>query len=76
MILGIGIDIVEIDRIKNIIEKWNFHFLNKVYTLDERKYCEKKINQRFQSYAGYFAAKEACSKALGTGISGIKWKDI
>ncbi len=76
MIIGIGIDIIEIDRIKNIIKKWGHNFLDKVYTLDEKKYCEQKENNSFQSYAGYFAAKEAVAKALGTGIFSIKWTEI
>jgi|LSQX01.2.fsa_nt_gb holo-[acyl-carrier protein] synthase len=77
MIAGIGIDLVDIERIKQIIIKWEEHFLNKVYTPNEIKYCEERTYNRFQTYAGFFAAKEACVKALGTGIQeGIKWKDI
>lgn len=77
MIVGVGIDLVEIERIKQIIIKWGEHFLNRVYTLNEIRYCEERRYNRFQTYAGFFAAKEACAKALGTGIrEGIKWKDI
>jgi holo-[acyl-carrier protein] synthase len=76
MIIGSGIDLVQIDRIQNIITKWNLHFLNKVYTSNEIIYCEHKNNYRFQSYAGYFAAKEALTKAIGTGMQSIKWKEI
>lgn len=77
MITGIGIDLIEIERIKQVITKWGEHFINKVYTSHEIKYCEEKRYNRFQSYAGLFAAKEACAKALGTGIQdGIKWKDF
>ncbi len=76
MIIGTGIDIVDIDRIKKIIKKWDLHFLNKVYTLDEKYYCEQKKDSCFQSFAGYFAAKEAWVKAIGTGMKNIKWKEI
>ena len=77
MITGIGIDLIEIERLKQVIIKWGEHFLNKVYTSHEIKYCEEKKNNRFQTYAGLFAAKEACAKALGRGIQdGIKWKDF
>ena len=76
MIIGTGIDIIEIDRIKRIIKKWNYHFLNKVYTLDEIYYCKQRKEGCFQSFTGYFAAKEAWAKAIGTGIYGIKWKEI
>ena len=77
MITGIGIDLVDIGRLKQIIIKWEGHFLNRVYTPNEIRYCERRKYSRFQTYAGFFAAKEACAKALGTGIQeGIKWKDI
>lgn len=76
MIIGSGIDIVEIDRIKKIIKKWDSHFLNKIYTLNEKHYCEQKKDSAFQSFAGYFAAKEAWVKAVGTGMTNIKWKEI
>lgn len=61
-IIGIGIDIVEIDRIKKAVE--SEHFLNRVYTSDEKDYASSKHNP-FQTYAGMFAAKEAAVKALG-----------
>jgi len=76
MISGCGIDIIEINRIKNIIEKWGDHFLGKVYSQDEIVYCENKKNNKFQSYAGFFAAKEACVKAMGTGFRKLGWKEI
>jgi len=76
MIVGTGIDMVNISRIKRIIKKWDKRFLNKIYTAKEIVYCEKKSNNRYNSYAGIFAAKEACVKALGTGFRDIEWKDI
>jgi|LDZU01.1.fsa_nt_gi holo-[acyl-carrier-protein] synthase len=76
MIVGSGIDLVNISRIKKIILKWDRRFLNKIYTVKEMDYCEQKSNNRYHSYAGIFAAKEACAKALGTGFRDIKWKDI
>lgn len=76
MIIGIGVDLVDIARIRAIISKWDVHFLHKIYTSPEIKYCESKNENRFQSYAGLFAAKEAFSKALGTGFCNLKWKEI
>jgi holo-[acyl-carrier protein] synthase len=76
MIVGTGIDLVEIVRIKRIIQKFGNRFLNKIYTNNEIIYCEKKNSIRYHSYAGMFAAKEACAKAFGTGFRNIKWKDI
>ena len=76
MIFGIGIDIIEIDRIKKSIEKYGDVFLNKIFTATEVEYCLSKKN-KFQHFAARFAAKEAISKALATGWSkGFKWKDI
>ena len=76
MIFGIGIDIIEIERIKQSIEKFNDRFLNKIYTQTELDYCQSKKN-KYQHYAARFAAKEAIAKALATGWSkGFRWKDI
>ena len=66
MIFGIGTDIIEIARIDYAIN--NEHFLERVYTLNERKYCESRGRQAAASYAARFAGKEAFFKALGTGI--------
>lgn len=74
MIKGIGIDIIEIDRIRRAIIK-NNKFIDRIFTTNEKKTFEKK-NYSPQTIAGYFAAKEAVSKALGTGISNMQWKDI
>lgn len=76
MIFGIGIDIIEIHRIKQSIEKFDERFLNKIYTQTELDYCQSKKN-KYQHYAARFAAKEAIAKALATGWSkGFRWKDI
>ena len=76
MILSIGIDIVEVYRIRQTIARTP-RFLQRVFTTEERAYCEGKGVGTTQSYAGRFAAKEAFLKALGTGWSGkISWQDI
>ena len=75
MIIGCGIDLVNIKRIENIILKWGDNFICKVFTPCEKEYCEGKAN-KYQSYAGKFAAKEALLKALGIGLRGVKWKEI
>ncbi len=72
-----GTDIIEIYRIKQAIEKNGSLFLTKVYTSREIEYCESKKNNKYQHYAGRFAAKEAVSKVLGTGFAGgFDWNDI
>jgi holo-[acyl-carrier protein] synthase len=75
MILGTGIDIVKISRIKNLIEKYGERFLKKIYTEAEIEYCQQKINSA-SSFAARFAAKEAVLKALGTGMRNNSWQDI
>ena len=76
MIFGIGIDIIEISRIKKSIKKFDKLFLNKIYTQTELDYCFNKKN-KFQHFAARFAAKEAIAKALATGWSkGFRWKDV
>lgn len=76
MIFGIGIDIIEIERIKKSVDKFGDLFLNKIFTEIELEYSLKKKN-RYQHLAARFAAKEAISKALATGWSkGFRWKDI
>lgn len=74
MILGVGTDIIEISRIKKAIE--NESFLKKVYTDCERIEAEHKGINSVATYAGKFCAKEAISKALGTGIRDFKLQDI
>ena len=76
MIVGIGTDIVEIQRIKKIFYKYGEKFKKRCFTKDEIQRSEKTFND-INSYAKRYAAKEACSKALGTGLAkGIVWKDI
>lgn len=76
MILGIGIDICEIDRISNTLKKYKERFEKRCFTYLERKKCQGTYNKS-NCYAKRFAAKEATSKALGTGISnGISWQQI
>jgi len=76
MILGIGIDIVEIERVKKSVLKYDQLFLSKIYTEKEIEYCLTKKN-KYQHLAARFAAKEAISKALATGWSkGFRWKDV
>ena len=75
-ILGIGTDIVNIQRIKKVLKSKNNTFKKRVFSEKEIAYCEKKKNSS-SFYAKRFAAKEALSKALGTGIrKGINFKDI
>ena len=76
MILGIGIDIVKNKRIENIINKFDLKFKNRCFTKKEIENSEK-MTTNVNSYAKKFAAKEACAKALGIGLShGIGWKDM
>jgi holo-[acyl-carrier protein] synthase len=76
MILGVGIDIIEIDRIKESVDKFGDHFLNKIYTKSELRYCLKK-QSKYQHLAARFAAKEAVYKALTTGWHEVAtWQDI
>ena len=74
MIVGIGVDIVEIRRIKDILER-NDKFLEKIFTIKEIEYLKAR-NLRPEYVAGRFAAKEAVSKALGTGFRGFNFRDI
>ena len=76
MVLGVGIDIIEIERIQRSIEKFDELFLNKIFTETELEYCLSKRN-KYQHFAARFAAKEAIAKAIATGWSeGFRWKDI
>ncbi len=76
MILGIGNDIIDIRRIAESIERWGDRFLLRVFTDVERAKSDRRAN-RAASYAKRFAAKEACSKALGTGLrAGVFWRDM
>lgn len=76
MVLGIGIDIIEIERIKKSIDNFGDTFLDKIYTKTELDYCLPKAN-KYQHFAARFAAKEAIAKALSySGENGFSWKDI
>lgn len=76
MIVGLGLDIAEIDRIEAAITRHGAPFLERLFTPREVQYCERFKN-RYERYAGRFAAKEAAMKALGTGWSrGVRWRDI
>jgi holo-[acyl-carrier protein] synthase len=76
LIVGLGIDIAEVGRVKAAIERYGETFLRRVYTAKEREYCERFKN-KYERYAGRFAAKEAAMKALGTGWSrGVRWVDV
>ena len=76
MICGAGIDIIDVRRIKRVLEKYGNRFKNKCFHNHEIKWSEKKLNSA-ESYAKRYAAKEACAKALGTGLArGVFWKDI
>ena len=71
-----GVDIAEVARVKAAIERHGETFLRRVYTPNEREYCERFKN-KYERYAGRFAAKEAAMKALGTGWSrGVRWVDV
>ena len=76
MILGIGVDHIEIERVKKVSAKFPRRFSARIFTEGERNYIKTRANP-YESMASRFAAKEACMKALGTGLSmGITWKDI
>src|SRR6516164_7323582 len=76
MIIGMGIDVAEVGRIRDVIESQTERFLRRVYTANEAAYCEQFKN-KYERYAGRFAAKEAAMKALGTGWSrGVRWVDV
>lgn len=75
-VLGMGIDLVETDRLEKMLERWGDHFKQKVFRDEERSYCDGKA-EPWRHYAGRFAVKEAVSKAFGTGIGEhIDWLDI
>ena len=76
MLVGTGIDVVEVERIAHSIERYGAHFLNRVFTAGEIEYSQRKRNGA-ESFAARFAAKEAGAKALGTGIQhGVTWTEL
>jgi|SRR5947209_3502876 len=76
MIVGTGVDLAEVERIRAAIERFGDRFVQRIYTPGEIAYVERKAN-RYERYAGRFAAKEAGMKAIGTGWKrGVRWKDL
>ncbi|MGH9708995.1 MAG: holo-ACP synthase [Candidatus Acidiferrales bacterium] len=76
MIVGLGVDIAEIDRLEKAMTRHGRAFLERVFTPAEIQYCERH-KKKFERYAARFAAKEAAMKALGTGWrKGVRWRDI
>ena len=76
MIVGMGTDLAEIERVQRSIDRFGERFLERVYTPGEIAYCHTKKNYA-ESFAARFAAKEAGAKALGTGISwGVSWEGV
>jgi holo-[acyl-carrier protein] synthase len=76
MIIGIGSDITDIRRIEKVIERHGERFLNRIFTETERARAERRAKS-VETYAKRFAAKEACAKALGTGMrAGVWWRDM
>ncbi|MBU1306826.1 MAG: holo-ACP synthase, partial [Alphaproteobacteria bacterium] len=76
MIIGLGSDLIQIDRVAKTIDTYGERFTQRCFTQIERTKSDRRA-QRAASYAKRFAAKEACSKALGTGISwGVYWRDM
>ena len=76
MIVGMGIDLEDVERVQGAIERQGERFLKRIYTETERSYCEQ-FKDKYERYAGRFAVKEAAMKALGTGWSrGVRWVDI
>ncbi len=77
MILGLGNDLIDIRRIEKTLDRFGDRFVQRVFTLEEQRRSERRGRLRAASYAKRFAAKEACSKALGTGFrQGVYWRDI
>lgn len=77
MILGVGTDLCDISRIADTLQRFGDRFTERVYTEQERSRAERRRNRRADRYAQMFAAKEACSKALGTGFrQGVYWRDM
>lgn len=69
---SVGVDIINIDRVEKALQRWGRRFQNRIYTPAELAYCRGRVPEM----AARFAAKEAVSKALGTGLRGIAWRDI
>ena len=67
-----GVDIIEIHRVKRVFDSYGQRFLDRIFTLEEKRYCRGRAPQ----LASRFAAKEAVMKLLGTGVRGVRWKDV
>src|SRR5512145_1006263 len=77
MILGVGSDIIDIRRIERSMARFGDRFSNRLFTEHERRRAERRPEQAAATYAKRFAAKEACAKALGTGLKkGVFWRDM
>jgi holo-[acyl-carrier protein] synthase len=76
MVVGVGIDVIQNERIRESLQKFGPRFINRIYTEIETSYCNNCVDPAIH-FAARFAAKEAAFKALGTGwAAGVKWKDI
>jgi len=76
VIAGIGVDIVKVSRIEKAISSWGCRFINRIFTANEHSFIAARHNQ-MSAFALHFAAKEAFSKAVGTGMrGGFKWSDV
>lgn len=76
MIIGLGSDLIDIRRIENTLDRFGRRFTDRIFTEAEQRKSERRV-QRAATYAKRFAAKEACAKALGTGLrAGVFWRDI
>jgi holo-[acyl-carrier protein] synthase len=76
MIIGLGSDLCDVRRIEKVLERHGARFLDRIFTAAERAKADRRAN-RAETYAKRFAAKEACAKALGTGLRrGVFWRDI
>jgi len=74
--IGLGVDLVDVERFSRILGRWGSRFTDRIFTPEERHYCERRVS-RIESYAASFAAKEAFLKALGIGLrGGLHWKEI
>lgn len=75
MCQSVGIDLVRVDRIREAVDRFGDRFLTRIFTQRELDYCLPS-SHKFERLAGRFAAKEAASKALGTGLIGVSWKEF
>ncbi|NJO56150.1 MAG: holo-ACP synthase [Rhodospirillales bacterium] len=76
MIIGVGVDLIDIRRIASVIDRYGARFSHRIFTELERRHCERR-RQPVNGFAMRYAAKEACAKALGTGFrQGVYWRDI